>query len=107
MTCPPPPRRGTARTARPRPDPRGPRHAYECTRCSSCSTSSRLWLMPYGPPPRGTSSSKEPSRKSRDKEARPKPIRITVDLTPDDYQLLNRWLGLASVKLDQPISKIS
>ena len=63
--------------------------------------------MPYGPPPRGTSSSKEPSRKSRDKEARPKPIRITVDLTPDDYQLLNRWLALASVKLDQPISKMT
>jgi hypothetical protein len=69
--------------------------------------------MPYGPPPRGTSSSKEPSKESRgkhdkrDNEDRPKPIRITVDLTPDDYQLLNRWLALASVKLDQPISKMT
>ena len=63
--------------------------------------------MPYGPPPRGTSSSKEPSKESPAKESRPKPIRITVDLTPDDYQLLNQWLALASVKLDQPISKMT
>jgi hypothetical protein len=63
--------------------------------------------MPYGPPPRGTSSSKEPSKESRAKESRAKPIQITVDLTPDDYQLLNQWLALASVKLDQPISKMT
>ena len=63
--------------------------------------------MPYGPPPRGASSSKEPSKEPRAKESRPEPIRITVDLTPDDYQLLNRWLALASVKLDQPISKMT
>ncbi len=59
--------------------------------------------MPYGPPPRGD----RPAKESRDKESRPKPVRITVDLTPDDYQLLNRWLALASVKLDQPISKMT
>jgi hypothetical protein len=67
--------------------------------------------MPYGPPPRGDHPAKESrARKSKeplDEEARPKPIRITVDLTPDDYQLLNRWLALASVKLDQPISKMT
>jgi hypothetical protein len=59
--------------------------------------------MPYGPPPRGIRPENEP----RAEESRPKPIRITVDLTPDDYQLLNRWLALASVKLDQPISKMT
>jgi hypothetical protein len=59
--------------------------------------------MPYGPPPRG----KHPEKESRAKESRPKPVQITVDLTPDDYQLLNRWLALASVKLDQPISKMT
>jgi hypothetical protein len=67
--------------------------------------------MPYGPPPRGDQPAKESrgrnSREPRDEEARSKPIRITVDLTPDDYQLLNRWLALASVKLDQPISKMT
>ena len=68
--------------------------------------------MPYGPPPRGDRPAKESrARKSKEpreeEEARAKPIRITVDLTPDDYQLLNRWLALASVKLDQPISKMT
>jgi hypothetical protein len=69
------------------------------------------WPMPYGPPPRGDQPAKESrarkSKEPRDEEARSKPIRITVDLTPDDYQLLNRWLALASVKLDQPISKMT
>jgi hypothetical protein len=66
------------------------------------------WFMPYGPPPRGDHPAKESrDEESHDKESRPKPIRITVDLTPDDYQLLNRWLALASVKLDQPISKMT
>lgn len=59
--------------------------------------------MPYGPPPRGI----RPEKESRAEESRPKPIQVTVDLTPDDYQLLNRWLALASVKLDQPISKMT
>ena len=55
--------------------------------------------MPYGPLPRGES--RPP------KESRPKRVRITVDLTPDDYQVLNRWLARASVELDQPISKMT
>ena len=67
--------------------------------------------MPYGPPPRGDRPAKESRarrpKQPRDEESRPKPIRITVDLTPDGYQLLNRWLALASVKLDQPISKMT
>lgn len=65
--------------------------------------------MPYGPPPRGTRPSKESSssKEPRAKESRPEPIQITVDLAPDDYQLLNQWLALASVKLDQPISKMT
>jgi hypothetical protein len=28
-------------------------------------------------------------------------------LTPDDYQVLNRWLARASVELDQPIRKMT
>jgi hypothetical protein len=30
-----------------------------------------------------------------------------VDLAPDEYQLLNRWLAGASVKLDQPVSRMT
>ena len=55
--------------------------------------------MPYGPHPRGESRSP--------KESRPKRVRITVDLTPDDYQVLNRWLAKASVELDQPVSRMT
>ncbi len=53
--------------------------------------------MPYGPSPL------EP----RPKEPRAKRVRITVDLAPDDYQLLNRWLARASVELDQPVSTMT
>jgi hypothetical protein len=53
--------------------------------------------MPYGPSPR------EP----RPQEPRSKRVRITVDLTPDDYQVLNRWLARASVELDQPVSTMT
>ena len=53
--------------------------------------------MPYGPPPRGSSS----------REPREKRVRITVDLVPDDYQILNRWLAKASVELDQPVSTMT
>jgi hypothetical protein len=56
--------------------------------------------MPYGPHPR------ESPPKSR-REARVKPVRITVDLTPDDYQVLNRWLAAAAVELDQPLSSMT
>ena len=55
-------------------------------------------LMPYGPHP----SDPRPPR-----ESRTKPVRITVDLTPADYQVLNRWLARASVELDQPVSKMT
>ena len=54
--------------------------------------------MPYGPSPRDP----RPPRESRAKR-----VRITVDLTPDDYQVLNRWLARASVELDQPVSKMT
>ena len=50
--------------------------------------------MPYGPNPNGPRPPREP---------RVKRVRITVDLTPDDYQVLNRWLARASVELDQPL----
>ena len=56
--------------------------------------------MPYGPHPR------ESPPKSR-REARVKPVRITVDLTPADYQVLNRWLPGAAVELDQPVSSMT
>jgi hypothetical protein len=36
-----------------------------------------------------------------------KPVRITVDLAPGDYQALNRWLAKAAVELDQPFSKMT
>ena len=54
--------------------------------------------MPYGPSPFESRPPKEP---------RSKPVRITVDLSPADYQLLNRWLARASVELDQPVSKMT
>ena len=54
--------------------------------------------MPYGP---------SPSEPRPPKESRPKRVRITVDLTPDDYQVLNRWLAKASVELDQPVSRMT
>ena len=55
-------------------------------------------LMPYGPSPREPRPPREP-RSNR--------VRITVDLTPDDYQTLNRWLARASVELDQPVSTMT
>ena len=58
--------------------------------------------MPYGPPPRGTSPREPSPRKPREKR-----VRITVDLVPDDYQILNRWLAKASVELDQPVSTMT
>jgi hypothetical protein len=54
--------------------------------------------MPYGPSPLEPRPPKEP---------RTKPVRITVDLSPAEYQLLNRWLARASVELDQPVSKMT
>jgi hypothetical protein len=54
--------------------------------------------MPYGPHPRDP---------HPPKESRAKPVRITVDLAPADYQVLNRWLARASVELDQPVSKMT
>jgi hypothetical protein len=54
--------------------------------------------MPYGP---------HPSEPRVPREPREKRIRVTVDLTPDDYQVLNRWLARASVELDQPVTKMT
>ncbi len=54
--------------------------------------------MPYGPSPRDP----RPPRESRAKR-----VRITVDLAPDDNQVLNRWLARASVELDQPVSTMT
>ncbi len=55
--------------------------------------------MPYGPPPRGSRPPK--------KESSPKPVRITVDLAPADYEVLNGWLARAGVELDQPPSRMT
>ena len=54
--------------------------------------------MPYGPNPNEPRPPREP---------RVKRVRITVDLTPDDYQVLNRWLARAAVELDQPVSSMT
>jgi hypothetical protein len=59
--------------------------------------------MPYGPPPRGS----RPAKESRTKESRTKPVRITVDLTPADHQVLNSWLARAGAELDQPVSRMT
>ena len=59
--------------------------------------------MPYGPPPRGS----RPPKESRTKESRTKPVRITVDLAPADYQVLTRWLTRAGAELDQPVTAMT
>jgi hypothetical protein len=54
--------------------------------------------MPYGPHP-----SEGPRRSLR--EALAKRVRITVELTAADYEVLNRWLARAGEELDQPVSE--
>jgi len=56
--------------------------------------------MPYGPNP--SESSTKPDRKSRTKS-----VRITVDLGPADFEVLNRWLARAAVELDQPLNRMT
>jgi hypothetical protein len=53
--------------------------------------------MPYGPSP-----SDGPRRSFR--EARAKRVRIIVELTPADYEVLKRWLASAGQELDQPVT---
>jgi hypothetical protein len=57
--------------------------------------------MPYGPSP-----SSEPSAKP-DRKSRTKSVRITVDLGPADFEVLNRWLAKAAVELDQPLNRMT
>ena len=40
-------------------------------------------------------------------ETRTKPVRITVDLTPADYQALNRWVAEAAIELNRHMSRLS
>ena len=40
-------------------------------------------------------------------EIRAKPVRITVDLAPADYQALNRWAAKAAIELGLPMSRLS
>jgi hypothetical protein len=56
--------------------------------------------MPYGPNP------SEPSTKP-DRKSRTKSVRITVDLGPADFEVLNRWLARAAVELDQPLNRMT
>jgi len=56
--------------------------------------------MPYGPHPSESST-------KRGREPRTKQVRITVDLSPADYQVLNRWLAGAAVELGQPVSSMT
>jgi hypothetical protein len=58
--------------------------------------------MPYGPHP--SESSGKRRREPADKARR---VQVTIDLTQDEYQLLNLWLARASVELDQPISSMT
>lgn len=70
----------------------------------------QTWLMPYGPPPtpRGLRSSKGSRvEEPRVEEPGANPVRVTVDLTPAEYQVLNVWLARASLQLDQPVSKMT
>ena len=53
--------------------------------------------MPYGPNPG------EGQRRSF-REAHAKRVRIMVELTPADYEVLKRWLARAGEELDQPAS---
>jgi len=57
--------------------------------------------MPYGPPPSEESSTK------RVRKSRAKSFRVTVDLAPDDFEVLNRWLAKAAVELDQPLNRMT
>ena len=57
--------------------------------------------MPYGPPPSEESSTKR-VRKSRSKS-----VRITIDLGPAEFEVLNRWLAKAAVELDQPLNRMT
>lgn len=64
------------------------------------------WFMPYGPAP--TPRGKRPSKEPRvSKEPRTKPVQVTVDLTPAEYEVLNLWLARASLELDQPVAKMT
>jgi hypothetical protein len=76
--------------------------------------------MPYGPPPtpRGLHSSKR-SRAGKSGPEEPGPeepgagepgagtVRVTVDLTAAEYQVLNVWLARASLQLDQPVAAMT
>jgi hypothetical protein len=57
--------------------------------------------MPYGPSP-----SSEPSARP-DRKSRTKAVRITVDMSPADFEVLNRWLAKAAVELDQPLNRMT
>ena len=52
--------------------------------------------MPYGPHPS--------AELQVSPEARAKRVRIMVELTPADYEVLNRWLARAGEELGQPVS---
>ncbi|HXP55056.1 MAG TPA: hypothetical protein VN847_08875 [Streptosporangiaceae bacterium] len=71
--------------------------------------------MPYGPAP--TPRGKRPPKESRAKEPRAqgsraeephaKPVQVTVDLPPAEYEVLNLWLARASLELDQPVARMT
>jgi len=64
--------------------------------------------MPYGPPPWQPAA--HPVRKSSINPFRKpgtKPVQVTVDLAPADYEVLKGWLARAAVELDQPASRMT
>src|ERR1700753_2368289 len=67
--------------------------------------------MPYGPPPppggRRRSAGAPHGEEPRAEEGDAHTVRVTLDLTPTEYQVLNVWLARASLQLDQPVSTMT
>jgi hypothetical protein len=68
--------------------------------------------MPYGPPPdvsRSSRASRKQARaeQARASQARAQHVQVTVDLAPEEFEVLNRWLAGASAELGQPVSTMT
>lgn len=46
-----------------------------------------------------------PGQRAVREALKPKPVRITLDLDPEAYAALNRWLGAAAAEVGAPVSK--
>jgi hypothetical protein len=71
--------------------------------------------MPYGPPPDVSRSSRVSRKEAKEaraqqagaSQARDKHVQVTLDLSPEEFDVLNRWLAGASVELHQPVSSMT